>query len=239
MHEGLRIDVFVVLHEVEPALQALINHAAIISSRQAELWLRGRAEQGASELVQALTFDDQSGRWSLEGLDVSNWDPDVLQAGGLEGFEGEDIADETGRHVRNGPLFEEDQVISNPREKLPWSPRDRLHLVSLRPIAVTGAEAVGPDHRPGCSARLAGDCRRGFDRIDPVLRGDAEEAKRIGFLRNVVGVPVTHLAVFQNAGAVALLGILDLGLAGGGVIAVVRAGAPERAQVGRFVHACS
>jgi hypothetical protein len=43
MHEGLRIDVLVVFHEIQAALQALVNHAAVIATRQSELRFGGGA----------------------------------------------------------------------------------------------------------------------------------------------------------------------------------------------------
>ena len=52
MHEGLRVDILVILHEVQAAFQAFIHHAAIIAARQAELWFGGRAEQWPSEFIQ-------------------------------------------------------------------------------------------------------------------------------------------------------------------------------------------
>ena len=45
VHERLRVDVLVVLGEVEPALQRLIDHASVVAAGKAELRLHGRAEQ--------------------------------------------------------------------------------------------------------------------------------------------------------------------------------------------------
>ena len=72
MHEGLRVDVLVVLNEVETALQGLVDDAAVIAAGKAELGLGGGAEQRTAELVEALAFDDDAGRRALEGLQVGD-----------------------------------------------------------------------------------------------------------------------------------------------------------------------
>jgi hypothetical protein len=61
VHERLRVDVLVVLHEVEPALEPLIDHAAVVLARQAELRLGGGAEQRLAELVEPLALDHDAG----------------------------------------------------------------------------------------------------------------------------------------------------------------------------------
>jgi hypothetical protein len=61
VHERLRVDVLVILHEVEPALQPLIDHAAVVLARQAELRLGRGAEQRLAELVEPLALDHDAG----------------------------------------------------------------------------------------------------------------------------------------------------------------------------------
>jgi len=124
--------------------------------------------------------------------------------------------------ISDGALFEEDQVVGHPREVLARvfsiPARHRLDPVGLGAIAVAGRQAVGPHHRPGGGAALAGHRRGRFHRIHPFLRRDAEQAQHVGFLGHVVGVPVAHLPVLQDAGAVALLLVGDLVLAGQGAV---------------------
>ena len=74
VHEGLRVDVLVVLDEVEAALERLVDDAAVVAAGEAELRLGGGAEQRAAELVEALALDDDAGRRALEGLDVGDRD---------------------------------------------------------------------------------------------------------------------------------------------------------------------
>ena len=57
-HERLRVDVLVVLGEVEPATQALIHRAAVVLRRQAELRLDRAAEHRSAVLVQLVALDD-------------------------------------------------------------------------------------------------------------------------------------------------------------------------------------
>ena len=72
MHEGLRVDVLVVLGEVEAALQRLVDHAAVVAAGQAELGLYRRAKQRPAELVEPLALDDDAGRRPLERLHVGD-----------------------------------------------------------------------------------------------------------------------------------------------------------------------
>ena len=86
MHEGLRVDVLVVLGEVEPALQRLVDDAAIVAAREAELWLDRRAEQRPAELVEPLALDDDAGRRPLEGLHIGDGQAHVLEPQRLQGL---------------------------------------------------------------------------------------------------------------------------------------------------------
>ena len=79
-HERLRVDVLVVLGEVEPAAQRLKHHPAVVLGRQAELRLDRGAEQRAPELVEILALHHDPVRRALEGLDVLGRDPQVLEA---------------------------------------------------------------------------------------------------------------------------------------------------------------
>ena len=65
MHEGLRVDVLVVLAEVETAFERLVDHAAVVAAGETELRLHGRAEQRPAEFVEPLALDDDAGRRPL------------------------------------------------------------------------------------------------------------------------------------------------------------------------------
>ncbi len=68
VHERLRVDVLVVLHEVEAAFQRLVDDAPVVASGKTELGLRRGAEEGAAELVEAFALDDDSSGGTLERL---------------------------------------------------------------------------------------------------------------------------------------------------------------------------
>jgi len=70
VHERLRVDVLIVLEEVETALQPLVHDAAVALPREAKLRLGRRAEQRPAKLVKALAFSDQPGRRALERLHI-------------------------------------------------------------------------------------------------------------------------------------------------------------------------
>jgi hypothetical protein len=77
---GWRVDVLVVLGEVEPALERLVDHAAVVLAGQAELRLHRGAEQRTAELVEPLALDHDAGGRATEGLHVGDRQPHVLQA---------------------------------------------------------------------------------------------------------------------------------------------------------------
>ena len=207
VHEGLRVDVLVVLHEIEPPLQALVDHPAVVAPREAELGLGGRPEQRATELVEPLALDDEPGRRTVEGLDVGDRDPDVLEPQRLERLEAEHVADEARRHVGDRALLEKDDVVGDPGENLAGIVGDRLDLEGLGAVAVARGEPVGPHDRPGGRARLPRHRSGRLDRIYAVLRRDAEQADRVGGLGHVVRVPVAHLPVLDDPRSVAALGV--------------------------------
>ena len=99
VHERLRVDVLVVLGEVEPALQRLVDHAAVVAAGEAELRLHGGAEQRPAELVHALALDHDAGRRALERLHIGDRQPHVLQPQRLQRLEAEHVADDRGREV--------------------------------------------------------------------------------------------------------------------------------------------
>ena len=230
VHEGLRVDVLVVLHEVEAAPQGLVHDATVVLAREPELRLHRGAQQRPPELVEPLPLHHDAGGRPLERLHVGHRQPHVLQAQRLHRLEAEDVADDRGGEVGDGALLEERQVVGDAREPLLRLGRarpgagHRVHLVGLGAIAVAGREPVGPHHRPGGGGGLARHGRGRLLRLDALLRRDAEEGDDVGVLGHVVGLPVAHRAVGDDAGGVAV--------ALGGRSRLVRCGAAE-VEVGR------
>ena len=211
VHERLRVDVLVVLGEVEPALQRLVDDAPVVAAREAELRLDGRAEQRSAEFVEPLALDDDAGRRALERLHIGDRQAHVLEPQRLQRLEAEHVADDRGGEVGDRARLEQVEVVGDVGEILPLRARHRIDAEALAAVFLAGGQAVGPDHRPGGGGGFAGDRGGGLHRVDAFLRRDAEAGEDVGVLRLVVGLPVAHLAVFHHAGLVAVLALHGLG----------------------------
>ena len=192
--------------EVEPALQRLVHHAAVVAAGQAELRLHRRTQQRAAELVEPLALHDNAGRRPVEGLHVGDREAHVLQAQRLERLEPEDVADDRGGQVRDRARLEQVEVVGDIGEPRPRRAGDGVDPVALGAVAVGRRQPIRPDHRPGGGRAFAGDRRRGFLRIHAVLRRDPEAGEDVRLLRLVVQVEVAHLLVLHHAGVVAAAG---------------------------------
>jgi hypothetical protein len=167
---------------------------------------------GTAELVEALALDHDARGRAVEGLHVGRRQAHVLQAQGLERLEAEHVADDRRRQVGDGARLEEIEVVGDVGEKLVFAAGHRVDAVGLGAVALAGRQAIGPDHGPGRRGRLTGHGGRGLDGIDAVLRRDAEQRDHIGVDRLVVGLPVAHLRVLHDAGAVAVGLVLAAGV---------------------------
>ena len=224
VHERLAVDVLVVLHEVQAALEALVDDPAVVLRRQPELGLGGGTQQWPAELVESLALNDDPGGRALVGLDVGDRQPHVLQARGLERLEPEHVADDRGGEVGDRALLEQDQVVGDVAEVLTRDVGHRFDLVGLGPVLVRRSQPIRPHHRPRGRRTLPGHGRGGFDRIDAFLRGDPEQRQYVGVFGLVVAVPVTHLGVLQHAGFIAFLApdFAGRGIHGGGSFRGIR-----------------
>ena len=113
MHERLRVDVLVVLGEVEPALQRLVDDAPVVAAGEAELRLDGRAEQRPAELVEPLALDDDAGRRTLERLHVGDGQAHVLEPQRLQRLEAEHVADDRRRQVGDRARLEQVEIVGD------------------------------------------------------------------------------------------------------------------------------
>ena len=221
VHKGLRVDVLVVLHKVQTALQALIDHTAIVLARQTQFRLGRCAQEGLAELVQTFAFHDHAGGRACKGFHIGHGEAHVFQTGGFERLETKDVADDRRGQVGDRTLFEQDQVIGHIAKVLTGVVRDRLNLIGLCAVTVAGGQTVGPDHGPRRGRAFTSHSGGGLDRVHALLGGDAEQGQDIGVLGLIIPVPVPHLGVFQNAGFVAFFSFDFLGIA-----QVVHAGSP-------------
>ena len=204
VHEGLGVDVLVVLGEVEAAFERLVHHAAVVAPGQPELGLDGRAEQRAAELVEALALDHDAGRRPVEGLHVGDGQAHVLEPERLQRLEAEHVADDRGGQVGDRARLEQVEVVGDVGEVLLGVAGHRIDPVALGAVLLAGGQPIGPDHGPGRRGALAGDGGRRLLRIDAVLRRDPEAADDVGVLGLVVRLEVAHLLVGHDPGLVAI-----------------------------------
>ena len=157
VHERLRIDVLVILGEVEPALQRLVDHASVVAAGESELRLHGGAEQRSAELVQALALDHDAGRRPLERLHIGHRQPHVLEPQRLQRLEAEHVADDRRRQVGDRAVLEQVEIVGDIGEILPGRIRHWIDAVAFRAVFLRSRQAVGPHHRPGRGRRF---CRQ-------------------------------------------------------------------------------
>ena len=206
VHERLRVDVLVVLGEVEPALQRLIHHASVVAAGQAELRLDGCAEQRPAELVDPLALDHDAGRRPLERLHIGDRQPHVLEPQRLQRLEAEHVADDRGRQVGDRSRLEQVEVVGDVGEILPRRVRHRIDAKALGAVFLGRPSAGRSTPRSRSRSRI----RR---RLPPTPRSDRRPS--CGVTRNsamtsvslgcIVGLPIAHLLVFEDAGFVAFL----------------------------------
>ena len=214
LHERLRVDVLVVLGEVEATAKRLVDDASVVLARQPELGLDRGAEKRAAELVEPLALDDDPRGRAVERRHVRSGEPHVLEAQRLDGLEAEDVADDRRREVGDRARLEELEIVGDVGEELVLGARHGLDPVRLGAVLLGGGEPVGPHHRPRGGRRLTCDRSSGLDPVDALLRRDAEHGEDVGVLGLVVAVPVAHLRVLHDTGPVSLGRVLD----GGGVL---------------------
>jgi hypothetical protein len=205
MHEGLGVDVLVVLREVEAAAQRFVDDAPVVAARKTQLRLHRRAQQRATIAVQPLALADDAGRRSLEGLQVGDRYAHVFQTQRLQRLEAEHIADDRRGQICDRPFLEQVDVVGDVDEVLVRRARDGIEAIGLGLVVRMIGQPVGPDHGPGGGGRFAGDGGAGFLGIYPILGGDPKHRQDVGVLRFVVGRPVAHLLVLQHARPIAIL----------------------------------
>ncbi len=183
VHEGLGVDVLIVLGEVEAALQRLIDDAAVVAARQSELGLHRRAKQRPAELVEPLALDHDAGGRPLERLHVSHGQAHVLEPQRFQRLEPEHVADDRRGEIGDRARFEQVEVIGDIGEILARRIGHGIEAIALRPIFLGGGQPVRPHDRPGRGRAFARDRRSCFGRVHAFLRRDAKERDHVRILR--------------------------------------------------------
>jgi hypothetical protein len=150
VHERLRVDVFIILGEIQAALQALVHHAAVVLARQPQLGFDGRTQQGTAEFVESLALHDDAGGRALEGFYIGGGKAHVFQAQRPQRLETKHVANDRGGDVGNRSGLEQVQVVGDVGKELIGGARHRLDLVRLGAIALTRSQPVRPHNSPRC-----------------------------------------------------------------------------------------
>ena len=156
-HERLRVDVLVVLGEVEPAAQALVHRAAVVLGRQAELGLDGAAEQRPAVLVHLVALDLDAVRRTAAGHHVGDREAHVLEPQRADRLETEHVADERGEDVDHRPFLEEVDRVGDEGVEAGVVAGHVLDAVGAALVVLEIGQQVGPDRRPRAGRRLGGD----------------------------------------------------------------------------------
>ena len=203
-HEGLAVDVLVILGEIQASAKRFVHHATVVSGGQAELRFGGRAEQGTPILVEVFPLHDDAVGRALECVHVVKRDAHVLEPQRAKGLESEHVANDRRGEIRDRPLLEEIELVRDQRDVLTGRARNRIHLVGLGLVVLIGGEPVGPHHRPRGSRGLAGDGGRSLLRWHALLWRDSKCAQDVAVLGHVVRLPVAHLRIWNDSGGPAV-----------------------------------
>ena len=136
MHERLRVDVLVVLGEVEPTFERFVDHASVVAARQSQLRFDGGAQQRAAVFIEAFPLHDDAGRRTAKSFDVCNRQTHVFETRRFERLEAEHIADDRRGEIRDRAFLKQRKVVRDVAEILPGLVRHRLDPVGLGAIHV-------------------------------------------------------------------------------------------------------
>ncbi len=173
-HEGLRVDVLVVLGEIETTAQAFVHGAAVVLARQTQFGFDGAAQQRTAVFVDHVALDlDAVGR-AVAGLDVGDREADVFQAQGADGLEAEHIAHQRGEHVDHRAFFEQVDRIGDEGVEAGVVAGHVFDAVGAALVVVHVGQQIGPHRGPGAGGRLGRHSGCSLFAIDARLRGDLE-----------------------------------------------------------------
>ena len=200
-HEGLAVDVFVVLGEVQTAAQALVHRTAVVLGRQTQLRLDGTAQQRTAVLVHHVALDLNTQGRATAGLDVGDREAHVFQTQGTHGLEAEHVTDQRGEHVDHRTLFEQIDRVGDEGIETGIVTRHIFDAIGATLVVVHVGQQVGPHRGPGAGRRFR--CYRccRFFTINARLRGNLETCQEVGVQRGVFRHPV-GLPVFLHPGLI-------------------------------------
>ena len=211
VHEGLRIDILIVFHEVQAALEAFVHNASVIAAGEAQFRFGCCAQQGPAEFVETFALHHDAGGGALESFQISDGNAHVFQTQRFHGLETKYIADDRSGQVGDGTRLEQIQIIGDIGKILGFVLRARTRIwyqfraIGLGTVEFAGGQPIGPYHGPGRGGRFTGYSSGGFLMIYPFLGCNTEQGNNIGILRNIVRIPIPHFLVRNYAGLVALL----------------------------------
>ena len=148
-HKGLRVDVLVVLGEIEPATQALVNSPAVVLRRQPELRLDRAAEHRSTVLVHLVALDLNAVRRSAAGHHIRDRKAHVFEAQGADRLEAEHVADQRGEHVDDRTLLEQIDGIGDKCVEAARVAGDVLDPVGTPLVMGEIGQQIGPHRSPG------------------------------------------------------------------------------------------
>ena len=197
-HEGLRVDIFVILHKVQAAAQGLIDDTTVVTCRKTKLGLCRSPKQGATILIQVLALHDDTMGRPLKGLHIVRRNAHILQAQALQRLEAKNVANDARGQVRDRPLLEQVQIVGNVCYVLictgNWN-----DLIGFGLVILIRGQTIGPNDGPGGGGRFTGNSRRSFNRVNALLRYKTKRTKDICVFRFIVRFPVAHLCIGNYA----------------------------------------
>ena len=200
-HERLRVDVFVVLGEVQPAAQAFVYRAAVVLRRQAELGLDGAAQQRPAVFVHDVALDRDAVRRTAAGDHVGEGKAHVLEPQRPDRLEAEHVAGERSEHVDHRAFFEQVDGVGDEGVKAGRVARHVLDAVGAALVMVEIGQEIGPHCGPGAGGGLGRHRCRGLLARNALLRRDLETSQKVGVFHRIVRFPI-GVPIVLDPGAV-------------------------------------
>ena len=201
--EGLGVDVFVVLGEVETAAQALVNNPTVVFAAQAELRLDRATQQGTAVLVHAIALDHDAVRRTHAGLDEGDREANVFEAQVAQGLEAKHVADQGGQNVGDRALLEQVEGVGDEGIEGFLVARNIFDAIATALVKVEVGEELGPHGGPGAGGGFSGHSGSHLFAGHTFLAGALEAGQQVGVEGDVIRSPI-GVAVLLDPGVVLL-----------------------------------